>query len=85
MEALHERNLFGNGIDAVALNEGVPSGTPEALCEQCGKPFEPRAKSGGETQKFCSKDCRVAFNNGHRIATVSTTANQITSKSANQI
>jgi hypothetical protein len=30
-------------------------------CHQCGKPFEPRSKSGGKPQRFCSPECRAAF------------------------
>jgi hypothetical protein len=30
-------------------------------CEQCGKPFVPRSRSGGSPQRFCSQDCRRAF------------------------
>jgi hypothetical protein len=33
------------------------------LCDQCGKPFEPRSKSGGKVQRFCSPECRTAFHN----------------------
>jgi hypothetical protein len=32
-------------------------------CEQCDQPFEPRARSGGSPQRFCSTDCRLAFHN----------------------
>jgi hypothetical protein len=31
------------------------------LCDQCGKQFEPRSKSGGKPQRFCSPECRGAF------------------------
>jgi hypothetical protein len=31
------------------------------LCDQCGEPFEPRSKSGGKPQRFCSPECRAAF------------------------
>ena len=27
-------------------------------CDQCGKPFEPRSKSGGKSQRFCSPEYR---------------------------
>jgi hypothetical protein len=30
-------------------------------CHQCGEPFEPRSKSGGKPQRFCSPECRAAF------------------------
>ena len=30
-------------------------------CDQCGEPFEPRSKSGGKPQRFCSPECRAAF------------------------
>jgi len=30
-------------------------------CDQCGKPYEPRSKSGGKPQRFCSPECRAAF------------------------
>jgi hypothetical protein len=33
------------------------------LCDQCGKPFEPRSGSGGKSQRFCSPECRIAFHN----------------------
>lgn len=33
---------------------------PSCSCEHCGKPFEPRAGSGGKPQKYCSVDCRRA-------------------------
>jgi hypothetical protein len=31
------------------------------LCDQCGKPFEPRTGNGGKPQRFCSSECRIAF------------------------
>jgi hypothetical protein len=31
-------------------------------CEQCGGSFTPRKGSGGKPQRFCSTDCRTAFN-----------------------
>jgi hypothetical protein len=31
------------------------------LCDQCDKPFEPRSKSGGKPQRFCSSECRFEF------------------------
>jgi hypothetical protein len=33
----------------------------QAKCGQCGKPFEPRSKSGGKPQRFCSSECRFEF------------------------
>ena len=33
------------------------------LCDQCGKPFDPRSGSGGKPQRFCSSECRIAFHN----------------------
>ena len=30
-------------------------------CKHCGKPFQPRRRSGGKPQRFCSSACRFAF------------------------
>src|ERR1700731_4984301 len=48
------------------MNETLPFGSIEAaesavFCEQCSKPFAPRAGSGGKPQRFCSAECRTAF------------------------
>lgn len=40
-------------------------------CDQCGEPFEPRSKSGGKPQRFCSPECRAAFHTGQRSPTCS--------------
>jgi hypothetical protein len=47
-------------VDPASLFDNQP------LCEQCGKPFEPRAKSGGSNQRFCSRSCRFAFHEAQR-------------------
>jgi hypothetical protein len=39
------------------------------LYENCHTSFEPRAGSGGKPQRFCSTDCRRAFNNAQRAPT----------------
>jgi hypothetical protein len=44
-------------LDSSAGGEASPS----KACEQCAKPFEPRSRTGGKPQKFCSPDCRSAF------------------------
>ena len=36
----------------------APSDTAKA-CEQCGRSFEPRSRSGGSPQRYCSPDCRT--------------------------
>jgi hypothetical protein len=54
-----------------AIEFGKDDLTPAAVCEQCGQPFEPRAGSGGERQRFCGQDCRRKFHrHSHRPPTV---------------
>lgn len=44
------------------LNLGSPEPTkPDALCDQCQKPFAPRSGNGGKSQRFCSPTCRQDF------------------------
>jgi hypothetical protein len=45
-------------VDPASLFDGS-----KPLCDQCGKPFEPRSGSGGKPQRFCSSECRTAFHN----------------------
>ena len=35
-------------------------------CDQCGKPFGPKMHGGGSPQRFCSYDCRMAWNAAQR-------------------
>ena len=42
----------------------IDTATPTTVCEHCHEPFTPRA--AGKAQRFCSADCRVAFNNSQR-------------------
>jgi hypothetical protein len=39
---------------------------PRKICEQCAKPFEPRSRSGGKPQRFCSPPCRAAYHASER-------------------
>jgi hypothetical protein len=55
MEAIQEAISFSN--DSPKLN---------LECEHCGRPFTPRLGSGGRRQRFCSSECRTAFNNAER-------------------
>jgi hypothetical protein len=48
------------------------------LCDQCDKPFEPRSKSGGKPQRFCSPECRAAFHTQPQRGQRSPTCSAIT-------
>ena len=52
--------MENSGGDPVAA---PPDTTP---CEQCDKPFAPRAGGGGKPQRFCSTQCRTSFNSQNR-------------------
>jgi hypothetical protein len=46
-------------IDAIAAELAVEDSAPK--CEHCGNPFQPRKRSGGKPQKYCSEECRRAY------------------------
>jgi hypothetical protein len=47
---------------AIEIANTAEADNPQApVCAQCGNPFEPRKRSGGKPQKFCSTACRQAF------------------------
>jgi len=47
-------------------------------CDQCGNPFEPRSKSGGKPQRYCSPECRAAFHKQSQRGQRSPTCSAIT-------
>jgi hypothetical protein len=48
--------------DAETLSPPLfPEDPPWPVCEHCQAPFEPRARSGGKPQRFCSTACRRVF------------------------
>ena len=48
-----------------SLDSAAKAG-PSKICEQCAKPFEPRSRSGGKPQRFCSPPCRAAYHASER-------------------
>ena len=43
-------------------------GASNPSCEHCDEPFKPRKGKGGKPQRFCSPECRTAFNNSNRLS-----------------
>ena len=58
---------FGSCGPAVqpSLDSAAKAGRSK-ICEQCAKPFEPRSRSGGKPQRFCSPPCRAAYHASER-------------------
>jgi hypothetical protein len=48
-----------------SLDSAAKAG-PSKICEQCAKSFEPRSRSGGKPQRFCSSPCRAAYHASER-------------------
>lgn len=53
------KNKAGEVIDVVQTTQ-IYYEDSEEKCKNCGKPFHPR--KGGMRQQYCSKKCRIAFN-----------------------
>jgi len=73
MHELHEPQSQGNPDSAGNEITSVPNNSelsefslPSRRCERCGKPFHRRKHGGGSPQRFCNRDCRMAWHSAQR-------------------